>query len=254
MRPMESALYEGTLRHRRHSPVPHEFEYPVTLAWLDLAELEDVFRGRWLWSTTRPRAAWFRRADYLGDPAMPLDQAVREHVLRELGLRCTGPVRVLTQLRTLGHSFNPVTFYYCYDAAGRAVQAVVAEITNTPWGERHAYSMERPGDGKLRFRFDKRFHVSPFMPMDQRYDWRFSEPGPRLTVFMANLRSGERVFDATLRLRRREIGTASLAAALIRYPMASLRVLAAIYWQALRLWAKGVPFHPHPAPSRGPHA
>ena len=243
---MESALYEGTLRHRRFAPVPHEFEYPLTLAWLDLAELDQVFRGRWLWSSSRPAPVWFRRADYLGDPSVPLDEAVRGHVERELGWRPEGPIRLLSQLRMLGHSFNPVSFYYCYGAGGGPVEAVVAEITNTPWGERHAYTMRREG-AKLRFRFDKAFHVSPFMPMEQGYDWRFSEPGPRLAVHMANLRSGTRVFDATLRLRRREITTASLAATLARYPVSSLRVLAAIYWQALRLWAKGVPFHPHPA-------
>ena len=249
---MESALYQGTLRHRRVAPVPHEFEYSVTLAWLDLAELDQVFRGRWLWSATRPSAAWFRRADYLGDASIPLDQAVRDYVRGELDFDCTGPIRLLTHLRTFGHCFNPVSFYYCYDAEGRAVEAVVAEITNTPWGERHAYAMRRPEGGKLRFRFDKRFHVSPFMPMEQRYDWRFSEPGPRLSVHMANLRAGERAFDATLRLRRCEIGAWSLAAALARYPFASLRVLAAIYWQALRLWAKGAPFHPHPATLKEP--
>ena len=249
---MESALYEGSLRHRRLAPVPHEFEYPVTLAWLDLSELDEVFRGRWLWSATRPAASWFRRADFLGDPAVPLDQAVRDLAEEELGWRPDGAIRLLTQLRTFGHSFNPVTFYYCYGTDGPAVEAVVAEITNTPWGERHAYAMRRPESGKLRFRFDKRFHVSPFMPMDQRYDWRFSEPGPRLAVHMINLRSGERVFDATLRLRRREITTSSLAATLARYPFASLRVLAAIHWQALRLWAKGVPFHSHPASLEGP--
>ena len=248
---MESALYSGTLRHRRLEPIAHAFEYPITLAWLDLAELDQVFAGRWLWSTKRPAAAWFRRADYLGDAAVPLDQAVRDRVESELGTRPQGPIRLLTQLRTFGHSFNPVSFYYCYDADGRAVEAVVAEITNTPWGERHAYAMRRPAGGKLRFRFAKRFHVSPFMPMDQGYDWRFSEPGPRLSIHMANLHSAARVFDATLRLRRREITTASLAATLARYPFASLRVLAAIYWQAARLHAKGAPFHPHPAIAEG---
>lgn len=251
MSALESALYEGTLRHRRLAPVAHEFEYPVTLAWLDLSELGEVFRGRWLWSTSRPSFAWFRRGDYLGDPAVPLDRAVRDHVEEALGWRPDGPIRLLTQLRTFGHSFNPVSFYYCYEASGGRVEALVAEITNTPWGERHAYAMRRPEGGKLRFRFAKRFHVSPFMPMDQGYDWRFSEPGPRLAVHMANLRSGARVFDATLRLRRREIGAASLAATLARHPFASLRVLAAIYWQALRLWAKGVPFHSHPATLKG---
>lgn len=248
---MESALYEGSLRHRRLVPVPHDFTYPVTLAWLDLSELDRVFRGRWFWSTARPSLAWWRRSDYLGPAEVPIDEAVRARVERELGFRPRGPIRLLTQLRTFGIGFNPVSFYYCYDAGGHAVEAVVAEITNTPWGERHAYALRRPEGGKLRFRFDKRFHVSPFMPMDQGYDWRFSEPGPRLAVHMTNLHAGAPVFDATLRLRRREIGTASLAATLARFPFAPLRVLAAIYWQALRLWAKGVPFHPHPATLEG---
>jgi DUF1365 family protein len=243
---MQSALYEGSLRHRRFAPVHHEFEYSVSLAWLDLAELDAVFHGRWFWSTRGPALACWRRADYLGPDSEPLDDAVRARVESELGFRPDGPIRLLTQLRTFGQSFNPVSFYYCYDARGHAVEAIVAEITNTPWGERHAYVMGREGR-KLRFRFDKRFHVSPFMPMDQAYDWRFSEPGPRLSVHMKNLRAGTSVFDATLRLRRREIGTASLALTLARYPFASLRVLAAIYWQALRLHAKGAPFHSHPA-------
>jgi DUF1365 family protein len=247
---MHSALYEGWLRHRRFMPVGHAFEYPVTLAWLDLSELDEAFRGRWLWSTTRAAPVRFRRCDYLGEPSIPLDQAVRDHAQRELGWRPDGPIRLLTQLRTFGYGFNPVSFYYCFDASG-VVQAVIAEITNTPWGERHAYSLQRPPGGKLRFRFDKRFHVSPFMPMDQGYQWFFSEPGARLAIQMTNLRLGWRVFDATLRLRRREIDGRSLAATLVRFPLAPLRVLAAIYWQALRLWAKGVPFHPHPSPSRG---
>ena len=147
---MQSALYEGSLRHRRFGPVHHEFEYSVSLAWLDLAELEDVFRGRWFWSTRGPALAWWRRADYLGPVAVPLDEAVRMRVESELGFRPEGPIRLLTQLRTFGRSFNPVTFYYCYDARGHEVEAIVAEITNTPWGERHAYVMRRGSMSVLR--------------------------------------------------------------------------------------------------------
>lgn len=247
---MHSALYTGRLRHRRFAPRPHAFEYGVCMAWLDLAELDTVFRGRWLWSTRRRTLAWLRRADYLGDPRTPLDEAVRERVARETGRQPEGPVRLLTQLRTFGHCFNPVSFYYCFDAADRRVETVVAEITNTPWKERHAYVL--PADrgerraSSLRFRFGKDFHVSPFMPMDMDYDWRFTAPGAGLAVHMENRREGALVFDATLALRRREITGASLAAALARYPFATLEVVRAIYWQALRLWLKRTPFYDHP--------
>jgi len=248
---MHSALYTGRLRHRRHLPVAHEFGYPVTLVWLDLSELDAVFRGRWLWSTRRPAPAWLRRADYLGDPSVPLDDAVRDRVERETGKRPGGPVRLLAQLRTLGFCFNPVSFYYCFDTADRRVEAIVAEITNTPWNERHSYVLRPPPDGApaatMRFRLAKAFHVSPFMPMDLEYDWSFSAPGKSLAVHMRNSRAGRTLFDANLVLKRREITGASLAAALARQPAAALAGLARIYWQALRLWLKRAPFHPHPA-------
>jgi DUF1365 family protein len=248
---MHSALYTGQLRHRRFAPQPHAFGYRLFMVWLDLAELDRVFRGRWLWSTRRPALAWLRRADYLGDARVPLDQAVRDLVERETGVRPAGPIRLLTHLRYFGHCFNPVSFYYCYDPTGRHIETIVAEITNTPWHERYAYvlpakSAEAPGK-QLRFRFGKRFHVSPFMPMDVDYDWRFTSPTERLTVHMINVRGGEALFDATLMLERREISGTSLAGALARFPFMTLGILGAIYWQALRLWAKRFTFHVHPS-------
>ncbi len=247
---MHSALYVGRLRHRRFDPIPHSFDYGICMAWLDLSELNDVFRDRWLWSTKRPALAWFRRADYLGDPRIPLEEAVRERVQRDTGKRPAGPIRMLTHLRTFGHCFNPVTFYYCYNSAGDRIETIVAEITNTPWNERHAYVLSAPEGAeqneKLRFQFGKSFHVSPFMPMNIGYDWRFTSPGARLAVHMKNQRANATVFDATLSLQRQEITTASLANALARFPFATLQVLVRIYWQALRLRAKRVPFHIHP--------
>ncbi|MDA0225478.1 MAG: DUF1365 domain-containing protein [Proteobacteria bacterium] len=242
---MNSCLYVGTLRHRRLAPRPHAFQYCLFMAYLDLAELDEVFRGRWLWSAHRPALAWFKRADYLGDAALPLDEAVREKVWRETGTRPRGPIRLLTHLRMFGHCFNPVSFYYCFDARGERVETVVAEITNTPWKERHAYVLPARG-ADMRFRFGKSFHVSPFMPMAQQYDWRFGAPGPRLAVHMENHDERGKVFDATLALERREISTVSLASALSRHPFLTLQVMGAIHWQALWLWAKRVPVHIHP--------
>jgi uncharacterized protein len=230
-------------------PRPHSFSYAVCMAFIDLAELDQVFRNRWLWSTRRPALVWLRRADFLGDPALSLDEAVRSLVHERTGFRPVGAIRMLAQLRSFGTSFNPVTFYYCLAAGEERLEAIVAEITNTPWGQRHAYVM-RIADGSSaalhEFQFGKRFHVSPFMPMQQHYRWRFSDPGQRLLVHMDNLESGDRVFDATLVLRRREITGVALALALLRFPAAALQTLGAIYWQALRLWMKRIPFHAHP--------
>jgi uncharacterized protein len=244
---MHSALYTGVLRHRRFAPRGHEFSYRLFMVYVDLAELQQVFRGRWLWSAAHPAIAWLRRGDYLGDPAIPLDTAVRDRVAAEIGTRPTGPIRVLTHLRYCGFAFNPVTFYYCYDREDRRVQHIVAEITNTPWNERHAYVLPDVGDAPvLRHRLAKQFHVSPFMPMNLSYDWRFSQPGERLSVHMQDLEEDRKIFDATLTLERREISSASLAIALIAFPFMTLRVVGAIYWQALRLWLKRIPFHSHP--------
>jgi DUF1365 family protein len=247
---MQSALYTGRLSHRRFAPVAHAFRYRVTLCWIDLSELESVFRGRWLWSVRRPAVAWLRRADYLGDPRVPLDEAVRDLVEQRTGTRPAGPIRLLTQLRTFGFCFNPVSFYYCYDAADTHVETIVAEITNTPWKERHAYVLPveeaMRGGRALQFEFDKSFHVSPFMPMDVQYDWRFSTPGDALLVHMKNFRAGARTFDATLTMSRRAIGSASLAAALLQFPAMTAQVTGAIYWQALKLLLKRTPFFTHP--------
>lgn len=238
---MESCLYEGRVRHRRWRPVAHAFEVPLYLVYLDLAELPRVFAGRWLWSTRRPAPARFHRADHLGDPRVPLDRAVRDLVEARLGRRPAGPIRLLTQLRSFGWVFNPVSFFYCFDATGRRVETVVAEVTSTPWRERHCYVV-RPSDCAA-----KALHVSPFLPMELEYRFRFGAPGRALAARIETRgRDGAPLFDAVLALRRREITGRSLARAWVRYPAMTVQGIAAIYWQAWRLHRKGAPFHPHP--------
>lgn len=248
---MNSCIYEGHVSHARYRPVDNRFRYSLFMMYLDLAELEEVFRGRRLWSVERPNVAWLRRKDYLGDPRQPIDEAVRDLVRERLGFRPEGPVRMLTHLRYFGHNFNPVTFYYCFDRAGREVQTIVANITNTPWGERHSYVLDAhtaaAGDGELRWRFGKIFHVSPFIDMDMQYDWRFSRPGEDLRVHMTDLHDGETYFEAELVLVRRDMTGSNLARVLRSYPPMTMKVIAAIYWQALRLWTKGAKFYTHPA-------
>ncbi|KMM75262.1 chromosome partitioning protein ParA [Xanthomonas sp. NCPPB 1128] len=250
---LHSAMYTGWVRHRRYAPKALAFRYPLFLLYLDLGELEQVFARRWLWSVNRRNVAEFRRSDYLGDPTQPLDEAVRDRVQQHTGERPLGPVRMLTHLRYFGHCFNPVTFYYCHDAQQR-LHSIVAEITNTPWRQRHAYVLpmaEARSHGITHaWRFAKRFHVSPFMAMAHTYAWRFSEPGAHLRVHMDVLdpapAATRRRFDATLVLQRSALDGASLAQALLRYPAMTLQVMAKIHWQALRLWLRGNPVHDHP--------
>jgi DUF1365 family protein len=192
----------------------------------------------------------FKRSDYLGPADVPLDQAVRDRVAQELGERPAGPIRMLTHLRYYGHCFNPVSFYYCYDKADTRVEYIVAEITNTPWLERHSYVLAvKPdlGEGKrLRFQFSKKFHVSPFMDMDFWYDWHFKEPGETLFIHMTNFKEEIKFFEAKLSMQRREISGPSLSWVLVRFPAMTIKVLSMIYWQAFRLWLKKIPYYEHP--------
>ncbi len=246
---MHSAIYEGIVRHCRFSPRRHEFDYRLYLMYLDLAELDLVFRGRWLWSATGPALAWFRRADHLGNPSQPLDQSVRDLVERQLGNRPSGPIRLLTQLRYYGYVMNPVSFYYCFDSADLRVESVVAEVHNTPWGEEHCYVLdfrEQSGARQFTNRHPKNFHVSPFMGMDMDYAWKVTPPGIELSVEIQNRQRDDLLFTAKIDLRRQAISGWKLNWLLLRFPWITMRVFLAIYWQAVRLWLKKVPYVPHP--------
>jgi DUF1365 family protein len=248
-----SAIYEGWVRHRRFEPVEHRFRHPYFLVYLDLAELPAVLDPYPLWSARRPAPARFRRADFLGDPERPLDECVRGAVAAAGAPAPDGPIRLLAGLRYLGHSFNPVSFYYCFDRTGARVESVVAEVENIPWGERHAYVLARGArEGPvLADELAKRHHVSPFMGMDQTYTFRAGEPGERLQIHIESRpretgAGAPKTFDATLSLRRRELSRPLLLGLLARYPAMSLQTVAKIYAHAARLKLKGAPYHAAP--------
>jgi DUF1365 family protein len=258
--PLISAIYEGTIRHRRFRPVPNSFEYRLFFMYIDLAELPHLFSvNRW-WSVDQANLAYFRRADYLGDRQKPLDTEVRALVKNRTGRNPQGPIRLLTHLRYFGYCFNPVSFYYCFDEHDQNVETIVAEINNTPWLERHQYVLDETRNQHFdnqwkRYQLGKEFHISPFMNMQIAYDWRFRQPGETINIHLNNFNNNQKLFDATLRLQRREITQRNLSRVLIQYPLMTAKVTAMIYWQALRLKVKGVPFYSHPgakaAPSKG---
>jgi DUF1365 family protein len=244
-----SCLYEGTIRHRRTGAPAAEFRHRLMFAYLDLAELPSLLGGRL--AASGPGLLRIRRRDCLdGDAGTgPLDVAVRDRVQALGGERPQGPIRMLIQPRCLGMSFNPVSFYYCFDTSGEHVRAILAEVTNTPWGERHAYLMHdgAPDSPVTRGSFAKALHVSPFFGMDHVYEARAGTPGPTLSVHIENRQAGKTVFGATLALQRLELDRASAARMSTRYPAATARVLALIYGHALLLKLRGARYFPHPA-------
>ena len=245
-----SGIYEGTLRHRRFEVTPREFTHRLALAYIDLDELPALLDGKLL--RRAPGLLRFRRRDYLGPRELPLADAVRSAVRSAIGEDVgedVGPIRVLAQLRNFGTCFNPVSFYYCFEPDGERLATIVAEVTNTPWGERQRYVLPAAGEHSVvEGVFKKEMHVSPFMGMDQRYVWRLAAPGETLSVHIENHdREGALAFDATLAMRRSELTPSSARALTRRYPLASVRVLALIYGHALGLRLAGVPVHGHPS-------
>lgn len=254
---LPDAIYQGWVRHRRFHPKPHEFRFPLVMVQLDLARLsQQVEKSRW-WSLERFNLISLKRRDYLQAPGADLDQAVRDFVAEKTGWRPDGPVQIYTQPRVWGLVFNPVSFYWCHDAQGK-LTVIVAEITTTPWNERHAYVLpvndaRQRQSGTLTFDFDKRFHVSPFMPMALHYRWHFALQPQGNTIHMTLFDGDLRHFDATFVASPTPLTQHTMRHLPWRYPAQCLQVLGGIYWHALLLWLKRTPFYPHPQTQKSTH-
>lgn len=254
-----SAIYTGKIRHRRFLPKQHEFEYQVFMMYLDTSEIEQIFSLSPFWSLTHFAPAQFKRSDFhidkmyldkkylasknIAQENFPsVDESVRSSVQLATGIHLTGPIRMLVNLRYWGFSMNPISTYYCFDDAGENLVAILAEVHNTPWNERHAYVLTNAQFSKKQaIEFKKQFHVSPFNPMNMVYRWHSTTPTQTLALHLENWQADEKIMDATMTLAREAISPKALNKILIRFPWMTVKVISAIYWQALKLWLKGVP-------------
>ena len=247
---MKSAIYEGSVIHSRVSPIQHIFSYRVFMLYLDLAELPTLFNDYMFWGVSRFSLARYRRADHYGDSQKSLDLVIRKLIKKETGTTITGPIRLLTNLSYFGYCFNPVSFYYCFDEF-EELQYIIAEVTNTPWGERCCYvlsdNLNNTGSSIKKYRPIKKMHVSPFMPMEVDYEWTFTKPEQKINVSMGNSKEGNKFFNVGLSMKKNCISSSSLARILLVYPVITLKIIFGIHWQALRLWLKKCPVYVHPS-------
>ncbi len=246
---LSSAIYQGTIRHRRFTPKQHEFSYKIFMVYLDLHELDEVFsQSRW-WSKDRVNVARFKRTDFFDENSdKPLYESVADLVEKHNGERPCGPIRMLANLRYFGFIINPITCYYCFDKTGEKLQTVVAEVTNTPWRQRCHYilNVDKPESDKQRFTFSKAMHVSPFQPMELDYHWIGKTPSHDLFVHIDVTNKHQSVFDATMTLKHQPMTATMMNKVLLRYPWMTLKVFASIYWQAVKLMFKRIPFYSNP--------
>ena len=241
------AVMRGRVSHCRFTPRRHAFRYRLSMLCLDLDQLHTAFEGRWLWSIERSNLASFYNKDHFEGQSNDLASSARDLAQHATGQRPEGAILLYTQPRYFGYVMNPISLYLCHNTDG-GLACVIAEVHNTPWGEQHPYVLPvtDPHADDITLDFDKAMHVSPFMPMDMQYRLRLRRHGRNLRIGLDNYRKGERVFTANMDLSHQPMHSGNLAWALLGTPFMTAKIVAAIYWQALRLWIKRVPYIPHP--------
>ena len=217
------------------------------MTYFDISKVESLLPDSFLFKVNKPALVSYYRSDYHGDTKLTLDESVRKTVKEQTGRNLEGPIRLLTHLRYFGYCFNPVSFYYCFDKSDKKLEMIMAEVTNTPWNERHCYFITAKKNKSFRQGLKKQFHVSPFWDMEHDYDWYFSDVSDTISVNMINYKDEKKVFDATLSLSvSKKLTNLNLFLSVLRFPFSTLMVYLRIHYQAFKLWVKGATFYDHP--------
>ena len=243
-------IYTGTVKHRRHDPFNSEFSYPVFMMYLDINDLDSVMEKSIFWNVDKSAIVSFQRNDFHGDVERPLDIAVRDTVKKRTGVRPEGKIRMLAHLRYFGYCFNPVTFYYCFSRNDDRVDYILAEVTNTPWKERHAYVLSASPENKsskIKSNMKKNSMYLPFGIWNMYMTGRLAVLKISLNVLMKNFKDGKHVFDASLSMSRMKMTKANLMKSVFRYPFMTIKVVFWIHFQAFLLWLRGATFYIHPS-------
>ena len=244
---MQSAIYTGRVKHTRYFHDLHQFNYALTMYYINLNELDQITQNHQFISNNKFNLLSFIRKSYLGHPSQSIESAVKQK-LTEQGYKYEASnISLLTHLSYLGYCYNPVTFYFCFDSTGDNLQYILSEINNTPWNERHTYVLAcDPKKTKHEFNFDKQFHISPFMPMNLNYKWYISNPSSKINIYMQTYKSDNLYFEANLLLDRIELSNKSIIKEFVKFPFMTQEVICKIYWQAFKLWFKRFTFYRHP--------
>ena len=243
---MKSCIYKGRVRHQRYAPRAHAFTYSLFMMYVDLDELPTLFDKNLLWAVNKPNLASFHRKDHHGDN-LSLADSIRALVFKQTGDKAEGSIRLLTHFRYFGYTFNPLSMYFCFDAANENVTHIVAEVMNTPWKEQHCYVLSNKQlDLVISTQHKKEFHVSPFMNMDMEYRWNIHTPGKHMNINIENWSDNKMIFDASMYLEKVDLTSSNLRNVLINFPLMTLKVTSMIHFEALKLWIKGIQYIPHP--------
>lgn len=240
---MDSAIYSGTLMHQRFVPSNHLFSYQMKMILLNLDELDELFAESKYWVKERLGMVSFRRQDYVPDEKETVKEAVLSTIEAETGKRPNGRVMMLTNLRYWGLQFNPATFFYCFDRESEALTHVLIEVHNTPWNERHRYVLPLKATGAKKAVFEKRFHVSPFNPMEMTYASGFVFSPENISTQIENYKDNSLHFKASLVLKKEKTDAEAMARFAFSSWRLPIKIIFAIYWQAFKLFLKRAPYY-----------